>query len=215
MLGCVSSTLRQLILQVCILYCRLASLKFINCFVYCIFTNFLFSHCIATISPPDEKYFDNRLPLPHVPGRQGNNLPLGEGCWLCGISSVEKAQLVEVVGSYSQGNYYRSKRDTIDDISTIESMLLEPITINMDTSMTKLKSRKNVATLVASRKYSPTETYKLFGNENHKFHLVVSDKEINLQFRHKVVKQRLYKLILMIANESDFVLLPIEIHVSP
>ncbi|KAF6026261.1 hypothetical protein EB796_015415 [Bugula neritina] len=24
-------------------------------------------HCIATISPPDEKYFDNRLPLPHVP----------------------------------------------------------------------------------------------------------------------------------------------------
>jgi len=128
---------------------------------------------------------------------------------------VEKAQLVEVVGSYSQGNYYRSKRDTLDDISTIESMLLEPITINMDTSMTKLKSRKNVATLVASRKYSPTETYKLFGNENHKFHLVVSDKEINLQFRHKVVKQRLYKLILMIANESDFVLLPIEIHVSP
>lgn len=177
----------------------------------------LHSHCIATISPPDEEYFKDKLPLPHVPSSQGNNLPLGEGCWSCGISQVEKAQLVESVRNLRAR--YRVRRDlrSVLERSDIEKMLLDVVVVNVTTTQTAVRAHNHILTLVQAHKHMPGETYKIFGDDSNKFRLDhYNNNEVYLQFSHKVTKSRVFKLILLITDESkleNLTLLPIEVRV--
>ena len=177
----------------------------------------LHSHCIATISPPDEEYFKDKLPLPHVPSSQGNNLPLGEGCWSCGISQVEKAQLVESVRNLRAR--YRVRRDlrSVLERSDIEKMLSDVVVVNVTTTQTAVRAHNHILTLVQAHKHMPGETYKIFGDDSNKFRLDhYNNNEVYLQFSHKVTKSRVFKLILLITDESkleNLTLLPIEVRV--
>lgn len=178
-------------------------------------------HCIATISPPDEEYFRGRLPLPHVPSGQGNRLPIGEGCWLCGISELEKADLTSTIANSRNSRPYRKKRNLDLPINEeeMEQMLSEPIRIVVNTSMTKVKDKRSILTLVQAHKHAPTESYKLFGDGKEKFRLNHQhDTEVSLTFQHKVAKRRTYKLILMITDGQQLdglSLIPISITVTP
>lgn len=184
--------------------------------ICCNASMFCFRHCIATISPPDEEYFKDKLPLPHVPGRQGNNLPLGEGCWTCGISQVERAQLYESVANLRAK--YRVKRDmrAVLERSDIEKMLSKTIVVNIGQHQTAVREHNHIISLIQTHRHMPEESYKLFGDDIHKFILTHSNKEISLQFNHRVTKTRVHKLVLLISNESkldDLLLLPVEVRV--
>ncbi|XP_067936745.1 fibrillin-2-like [Watersipora subatra] len=174
-------------------------------------------HCIATISPPDEEYFQGRLPLPHVPSIQGNGLPLGEGCWLCGISQGEINDLSAAVATPSLyfGRRRRSVKHALSD-EQLEQMLLSPAEIVIKSSMTKVKQKNELLKLLQNHKNAQKETYQLFGDGKEKFHVNrYDDKSISLTFQHKVVKSREYRLVLVVSSLNDALLLPISVKVIP
>lgn len=160
------------------------------------------------------------MPLPHVPGKQGNRLPVGEGCWLCGINTIEKAQLEDVI-SQTLHNKHRERRElqSTRPNSTVERFLSKPIRITVNASLTSTKDDiYSVLTLLSAYRHNTKEHYRIFGDIEDKFQLVVDDDKVILFLKHKVVDRSNFKLVLMISNEEpseDLVLLPVEINVIP
>jgi len=86
-----------------------------------------------------------------------------------------------------------------------------------DTCQTAVKTHNHILSVVQAHKHMPGETYKIYGDNSHKFSLDhFNNNEVFLQFNHKVTKSRVFKLILLIADESkleNLTLLPVEVRV--
>ena len=121
----------------------------------------------------------------------------------------------------SKSGSRRGRRDVAPYPSEadLEQMLSPPVEIIVNTSMTRVKEKRRILTLLQSHRHTSAETYKLFGDGKHKFRLHHDDNnQVSISFQHKVVKTRTYKLVLMVADGSkmnDVLLLPIEIKIVP
>lgn len=133
---------------------------------------------------------------------------------------MEKAGLASEVSHLLRNGNSRQKRDADSTLGSadLEVMLSNPVNIVVNTSMTRVKDKKQILTLLKSQKHATTETYKLFGEGKPKFRVSHHDNKLFLSFQHKVVKSRTYKLVLMIKdgpNLGDLLLLAIHITVIP
>jgi len=174
------------------------------------------SHCIATISPPDEKYFKDKKPLPHVPSRPGNNLPRGEGCWLCSMTTVERAELIDFVTTLRRQRYRRDIRDVVLDQPDVEHMLTAVVRVNVRPEQTRLSRKEDILTMLPNSNRNVREYFKLFGEHGDKFNLIGKEKQLILRFAHKVTKQRHYKLVLgVLSQTNNLALIPLDISVIP
>lgn len=96
-------------------------------------------------------------------------------------------------------------------------MLSQVVVVNVTTNQTAVKTHNHILSVVQAHKHMPGETYKIYGDNSHKFSLDhFNNNEVFLQFNHKVTKSRVFKLILLIADESkleNLTLLPVEVRV--
>ena len=104
-------------------------------------------------------------------------------------------------------------------MTDIDGLLLDPISVRIDSEQTSLRLHRDLITVVrATKGQSDNELFKLYGIGRHKFALEVKDNALVLRFVHRVRRDHVYRLILAISGDDvkrQLTLIPIEVYVLP
>lgn len=158
--------------------------------------------------------------MPHVAGRQGNNLPTGEGCWLCGMNTVEQAELIHYANDFTKR--LRSKRSVESEyeINRVEDIPVEPTVVTIDFNSPEIREQNRLVTILPTHKSEQIEKVKLYGIGSELFYLETVNNEVTLKLNRALTSSKSYKLVILIETKTDtrnpeVVFIPLELIVLP